>query len=1559
MGKTCKMVFLDINGKPSQVYLNALKKHGPEKAKELYVKHMLNNKAVKFSKKGVKPFSSLESLERENDTLELTDDNVYIDSNGNVYSRTTNVLHDIMMSEQAKNEEAGFLTKYTKSNSEKTYDLTTYAAFTEGMSEVEALKFITVAENVAKRRMGEYFKPINQLRTEEEIRAYVKTVIEADEKAKEEDPTYITLHEKFTKDVFKSWYASTEYGTIFHNTMEEAINYRNELIEGGEDSMVYNDSRVILYDMPTENKEFIRGKRRSIGQVFDKVLSEADEFSRKLGGKKVKIITERKLKTMKLKDGNGRGIAGTADLLFVSEDNDVMIYDYKTKSEESARNFEYSSSEHLGGPWKDYMNNARNKAQAQISIYGAILEEKGFNVVGGKVIMVPGNFRPKVEHGMNYIEEVGDIDWELASLNADEMEIKPVTVMKGAVKHYFEHGEQLPEDTLPIHHTLEKMSGGKMLLHRENLDTFIQNNWHKQYNERNKKWFIQAKGKDRLYMDQWSDAKAKKYLTNVYNELKAKQKQLPMNVINYFNTRGVQNVFSGKMSSQVEEMLHGISPDTHELHRAQDYDPDAFGGVGDDVLVAVDNRTGGLSLLSVLSVMDNKINFDSESGARTSIYGNYATDKALREAGFSKEMIEPATIHQFVKMKLALAALAYKAKNRGTRGGVDTIKVGSISNFAENAISFTTMDIELDKLRNLAKYAGDDFDPSVKELLDTVKPISADAYLEKFMAELQNFTDPLTLKYGKDARADALRDKIVGNELNKFDIYSDSFKDLLSSYRRGVFNSLKGPEETRYSDPRFQLVNKAYLDVMGFDLSSRQLLEDRFGKSFVRSAKNSSDYYAQKTNLFYEKEMTRLRDKFTNFNDQHQRLLKNLIKESNLSFNASGVQSTFEQLYRDSGNPEDLMRLKSVDDPTLKPAQKAYIEFFNKHTKEGLMNSLSGAARKGVEDGSAWTEGLVPITMREAKLTDKKSYSSVKLFLRALTPKTKTPFDPQFSDKFDYSFGISDQSSDSGVQHSDVRRRKLNIGQVDEDGNPLSPDPDINKNLAEILTKTVMGGLKQEHLGRVVDTYSAVDGFLSELDPVVKTKESREFLFKWAEQVLHNRVKEERYAHESDIAKKTASTLLFAGNVKQFGVEMFTGILNSTGAAVSNQVQRFLTKGKDGRFNMKDWGWAVAKTSTLSPFKSDLYTHVIMENGMFHADPENLQSNDFTKFDKASLFASKAMYGINHYFFNNSITSTFLAEMKSKGVFEAYENIGTEKEPKWVYRETKDPRFFVYDAERGIGVPPSNAEEQRKLALYQATRKDAAKDGILNEDGSLQYPLTTRQRSEIKQYATRLYGSFNKDTVTGGQYTALGRAMGSFKNWFFQKGVNYWNTTHIDDMYGEFVWRDDTEYVDENGDKPGGYYEWRGEQFEGILQSVGRLVSDIAKQGRNTKLSKIQKENLSKLLMDLMYLLIATSFVTPFFNDNEFFTKTETGQNTAKAFSAAIGEANFAATALGMSDNAMPVVSLAVSSIKKGFSGITNAAMGNADGATEDFNRLVNPIGAVKTIKTIRELVTD
>src|SRR5690554_3842802 len=81
----CGKVYLDRNGKPSAIYAQALDKYGPEKAEEIYIRHMLGEENIRFSKAIIPESPKIEDVIKENrnlkhkDTGKLKDTSMYGD----------------------------------------------------------------------------------------------------------------------------------------------------------------------------------------------------------------------------------------------------------------------------------------------------------------------------------------------------------------------------------------------------------------------------------------------------------------------------------------------------------------------------------------------------------------------------------------------------------------------------------------------------------------------------------------------------------------------------------------------------------------------------------------------------------------------------------------------------------------------------------------------------------------------------------------------------------------------------------------------------------------------------------------------------------------------------------------------------------------------------------------------------------------------------------------------------------------------------------------------------------------------------------------------------------------------------------------------------------------------------------------------------------------------------------------------------------------------------------------------------------------------------------------
>ncbi len=151
-----------------------------------------------------------------------------------------------------------------------------------------------------------------------------------------------------------------------------------------------------------------------------------------------------------------------------------------------------------------------------------------------------------------------------------------------------------------------------------------------------------------------------------------------------------------------------------------------------------------------------------------------------------------------------------------------------------------------------------------------------------------------------------------------------------------------------------------------------------------------------------------------------------------------------------------------------------------------------------------------------------------------------------------------------------------------------------------------------------------------------------------------------------------------------------------------------------------------------------------------------------------------------------------------------------------------------------------------------------------------------------------------------------------------------------------------------------GYYRTRTEEYEGILNTILNLPSILRTEGLsnfNGSMSRIQKENLSKLISDMILLFIAY-YMAKFVLDNENlgFTKTPVGKTVSRAFHNAYGELNIGLTAYGMTDNVFPAIVTFGAQLDSVGKGIIATAMSDPEKAATYLTKSATTFGGVRTI---------
>lgn len=1532
---TCSYQFFDIDGKPSSVYKKVSSKKGHSAGVKAYIDSILTSN-VDFSKTIIPSKVDIDDLIKSKPDIK-------VDANGNIVNGKLRGITSLVASlKEVENVNTGMFQTQAKLDTE-----------------------VIVAKS-ARNKILAMMADINK-----------NIVTDREQLEKLTDERIAAEPEEFAKVVEKvraELEAAPQWGTAIHAVMQKAFEKFNELYPNGPLDKKYAINDLFLQlrkednSKPAAEQIFAGMTQRAIDGIqdtFKETINIIDNVGNSIfKGSKFRIVPELYLSDDEL------GIHGIADIVLADEEGRIHIIDFKTtslKKDGTGPAFDRDYGGKFGGPFKRHQKatNSGNSAHIQMSYYSAILAKKGFTPTGTTTVLV----------GIDTFKADRSIPGFFANKRANVMldNVKVQTDYKGfrPSLHRDIIGDVVSEDdiTQGLHNTVNSListeANNNFPTVHDDLKAYIERmkNNAKEDPKTGKKWIYRKDASNavtdkRLFLDAGEET-INRALTADYNERMNDDRNLAYNVINYFTTGGSEvsnNIRRSK--AWIDRMFKHISNETHILMTAADYDS-TLRGAGPDVLVAINKATGAVSLYSVITQSNKNFRFnDITTGheSRTTFFGKYATDRQVKSEGISSESTGSGTIHDAATFKLGLIAMQLQAKKKVT---IDEIKAASFNGESGSSITTSYIAKEIDKLRVLLKYAGDKAPKELHNLYKNPKVTKSSNYggsaLDTFKTMLNDATN--FKMYGNDFKnlRKSLQQKLKDWEPGSTMPYN-AYKELIK-FQTSLRRVSTVPEEEMLA------ADRAVLEVTKLNLLTKQVMTDFVGrkivgKSTLRTTMTSGDALQERLQVLYNESMTRIRNEFYEHNQKQKKLLLDLANEYN-----GNLSKAYENLYLDfkrEGDFSNYMKLKPVTHHTLigKPASQAFIKYFNEQVKNNYKRLLSTAEFAKFERGETWTEGMVPLMISHTGLLEKATFDSYDSFKSASqrefdkVARSKKAFeskeeqDRQMEYQYEYKLDkwFTAQVGNSGPQNSQAR---LHLLGVDEEGKPIKVKHTPETNLALILNNFLVTTSESEHFAPIFSAIGSMSTVLKDIhdsNPDLKQENTLKVLNDWYKMVIYSEYGDEtgKVVEIADKVRSLTSVTYFAARISSMATELMTGGVQSTSAAVANSISNVLKKGS-GRFDLGDWAWATKAWS--SNFDVDLSSKlhkIVYDNGMDRADPAQLKSKDMASLSKLAMFKSNPMYYVNRVFFNSSITHTFLAEMKNKGIIDAYVNKGTSKEPKWLYDETLDKRFYVYDPNGNYGSkmknkPPTTPVEKQAYEFWKAVRSEMDSEGTLREDGSMTVPLTSKERTDIKFYATKIYGSFNKDTIVNEQTSFVARLMFVYKHWFIQKAANYWTPTDMSEARGEWIWVADEEM--ENG----GYWDFTGLPAEGILHSIGRLISQAQEQGFSASvkgMDQIQRENLGKLLADLLLLGIITALVGPLFEKNNPLMKTSIGQDLGKAFKNSTSDLFIVGTALNMGDSISPTLSSIATTLK-------NLGNGAAAMATGDEKRAVNLLGKV------------
>jgi hypothetical protein len=1564
----CNYTYKDADGNPSAIYQRALEKYGPEKAEELYIRHMMSTVDTRSSKST----TDVTWEERAKEVETNADHTAYENkASGKTYGTVTNLLQTYIRDDSSSS----------------------LVAQMTGISKLQGLE------------LGEYNQAIElldsaltaaQLPLEKRKLSDLKAFAEANP----------DIFEKAKADVRSLWKAQQEEGTILHAILAEISKVAEE--ESERTGMPVDPKNI--YHIIQKAKENLEGSgiwyrdgdkykgekfsTPALADALSPLYTYINKKSRELSTnakKPVRLILKPELKvfTDTLRDPNSNfdGIAGTIDLIAMTEDKStVILIDFKTKAKHKAIDFDKTYNQKIMGPFEtpSMSYSSANMATAQELIYATILKNDPnyrLNVTELVSVIIPMTFGTKAQ------DDLGNNEYHATSVGKAELrgpeEVGTRTDMvqayytetgKGGLRQIYDEARETGIAGVTENWSGKTADGTPMATYSKwHREPFIEGRLISKRIDPDGKSYVYSFNGEKIDVTGLSDDKFRKLLGAKYDEAKLEQTNIANDVITIFNSP------DGKMpktllnkTQALGVLLRGINKTTHRLELAQNFMPE-LRGIGPDVLLAVNKRTGAVTLLSAVITKNSEINFQSDDSGetRTSLVGNFASDKSLRSGMLSDNLMYKPVAHDFLSMKLGLAALHLK-NYYGDKLKVEKMMVVSMLNGASIPYTTTTIDMEVAKLEAFKEHAGTDFPQEYSDLLKNQEIKSTGDHVKDLMMHIANNTDPLGGEFRNEAKRDLFDryneyqvDKLQGWELKK------ALGNYLQAVARKLGSHARSDEELQ-NDPRFILASKALLEFSRFDMNMQEYASERNSIAAINGAVSSGDKMMMRFHVEYNSASSRTRTDMNNFFKQHKKLADAIRKEKSADW-LGDTEKAFGNLYKKGVDQSELMTFKDVSDSTLSANEKAYITFFNDEMAKVMMLISPREKLDGIESGRFWKKGTVPIMFSRPELLTMKSFASWSSLKKAVDDKIKSAQKKTMGKtlksflEFEFPTQFDDQATDEGVGFSEKRRKVL--GLLDPNS-PTDPKMDnVERNPFAILNVARLEAAEKINNKILLQTIVAAQTMLASSGDRKRVGMTSEMLDMWKEMLLFSRYKEEPIGKIVDPLNRLSSEVLFSYSIRQAMIELSTGTLQTASALMANTMQNAYAQWFDrpemaGRYTWSDFSWGLNAWAKWDP----KINQMVYDNGMLVADADDLRTAEFYGADKVRIFKSEAAFFANRVFFNSAITHTFLAQMRHKGIDKAYRKEGEQ----WVYDETLDPRFFAYDPDNNIGtVAPETDDEKKRYSIWKAARETMAEEGNINPVTKMMYvPFTGNERAEIKLYATRMVGSFSKDNQIHGEAYALMRTMARYKKWAFQKIANYYTpTVKGEPMYGHW----------ETQLQPDGNYKtiWVGDDFQGILQTVGFMVKEIASLrgiSMAKNLNKYQLENLTKLLADIVLWILMMALMLPLLADVEdevnettgkiksvtgAFGKSQLGTSAYRALTNAAADLLFVTSLPGLSQSMAPGLSVVGTGIKNAAMGIADIIQGPGEG--EGFLKGMErqtTIGGVRSILSLKDIIT-
>jgi len=1385
--------------------------------------------------------------------------------------------------------------------------------------------------------------------------------------------------ELYMSDVQNLYIAQRDLGTLQHSFIESMIdemnnnptsNLTNWFIEAKEKFVAENG--YVLNDQVLQN----------LKRIFKDILKEKKFYEEEYGAE-FHIIPEAGIVTSKMMFDN-KPLQGHIDIMLYSPKlNKAVLYDIKTKSEQSFANFEFDAAPPMRGALGGLKDNASNHVAVQLGTYKKGLElQYDTEVLDTKVVLITGIYDYKEgEEG-----DAGNREWHVIDAVPESTMIKKIVTPDGAINNLFEIKKKKPLGEAPDQ-IIQDLFDGKLAAISKNPDEYANSQEALIVKDKRGKYvWTNSLTRERLTADT-IDA-LKKKIKQAYIKLQKMKKHSASHLIELFETGKApkgsiwdNNLYKEKALT----ILSGITPESHQLYSASSL-PE-LDGTADDVLVIEDKRTGEFQLISLSASYNNRYSFNEEGQMpRTSVLGPWLTDETVKKE-YGGDIVPDADTHTLSNLRLALIAADLKAENPNRFKTIT--KLRSITLFDNTMAGYQTNYMKeqiglLKEIRKAMETAKIEVPEAIKTVTEDEELSSPDSYsenyLEEFINRLKDKEDPLFMLAVKSRNKAALsvRKKLLkaSAEMTSTGMSAERFYEIekeFMQYLKQTFWAIKGSfkgntydNDQIYRDPQFVAVNRAFLEFKNMMITENPNVENNFFTK-LNTLTTINDQHAEVIHQEIAISEQRARDEIAEFMFEHQKLQRKLI-ESSKDVGIVGRVLTGDQFKKVYGpmledgyafDPDDTSKWMKFKDPDknkdddsyLTKEQREYIRFYNKMVKK-YMKILNPRAQK-ILDGTAglkmkgkFDKGSIPIIpasstteLQETMSLRGGTETSLTAIWNAMKRWVRRSEEerPKESDPWGFRSIFTNQvDAEPGRGSRDTRK----LLKITDDNKVYDDSRNIELNPSMVLNIMAVEAARREHMHHASNLAISMDAELAykQLDPTAKVEGLREVITDIVKMRIHNEFKKEGKLGEGlDIIKKLASIGIFGGSVRQFFTEAGTSGLQMVSTLLSNTVNKTLFGG-DTKFGVKDLSWS--GKHAVSAFGRQIMT----DYGLYNSSLGQFTEDEFVETRNKSLWQTKHAFAHIHTVLRQSVQSVILAQMHKDGVTEKAFTMNDKG--RWIYDETKDKRFYVWDPENDKlenqqPKAPETEEEIRKWELWKAHREEMIKDGGI-KDGKMARPYTVKHLQSLKHYAVRMFGAMDSSQLIAYERSAVGRALVTFKKWGLQKFKNYWTRTEMSKKEGAWVLQED------------GKYDFVATEFEGMINSFVGLAKDIFRLGWSSAMdasSDLRKQNVAKLLTDLLLFALLILAVMKLLKES-LFAETALGSDIIRGFENAVMDM-MPLLALKSFIDGSPVAAVSVAGrvVDKAMTSIWYVATGDIDKSLNEVDNMMSTFGLYRTAK--------